>query len=50
MLSSFCKFKANFTKTAIKTKFVYRIFLNFFNTLIDQCTIKSPNFVFIEDF
>ena len=42
--------KATFTETAIKTKFVDRFFLNFFCTLIDQCTIKSPNFLSIENF
>ena len=42
--------KANFTKTAIKTKFVDISFYNFFSTLIDQCTIKSPSFELIENF
>ena len=42
--------KANFTKTAIKTKFVDKSFYNFFSTLIDQCTIKSPSFELIENF
>ena len=37
-------------ETAIKTKFVDRFVLNFFGTLIDQCTIKSLNFVSIENF
>ena len=36
--------KANFMKTAIKTKFVDKSFYNFFSILIDQCTIKSPSF------
>ena len=40
--------KATFAETAIKTKFVDRFFWNFFSTLIDQCTVKSPNFVSIE--
>ena len=42
--------KATYTKTAIKTKFVDRFFKNFFITLTDHCTIKSPNFVSIENF
>ena len=41
--------QANFTKTAIKTKFVDKFFENFFSTLIDQCTIKSPSFEAIEN-
>ena len=35
--------KAKFTKTTID-------FLNRFSTLIDHCTMKSPNFVSIENF
>ena len=35
--------KASFTKTTID-------FLNRFSTLIDHCTMKSPNFVSIENF
>ena len=46
----FVIFKATFTKTAIKTKFVDRFFENVFSTLIDHCTVKSPNFVSIENF
>ena len=42
--------KAIFTKTAITTKFVDRLFKNVFSILIDHCTIKSPNFVSIENF
>ena len=34
-------------ETAIKTKFVNRFFKKSFSTLVDQCTIKSPNFVSI---
>ena len=37
-------------ETVIKTKFVDRFVLNFFCTLVDQCTIKSLNFVSIENF
>ena len=37
-------------ETAIKTKFVDTFLLNFFGTLIDQCTIKSLNFVSVENF
>ena len=42
--------KANFTKIVIKTKFVDNFFKNFFSTLIDKCTIKSPSFESIENF
>ena len=49
MLNSVCNFKVTFTKTAIKTKFVDRFFKKSFSTLVDQCTIKSPNFVSIEN-
>ena len=37
-------------ETAIKTKFVDRFVLNFFGALVDQYTIKSLNFVSIENF
>ena len=37
-------------KTVIETKFVDRFFENVFSTLIDHCTVKSPNFVPIENF
>ena len=42
--------KATFTKTANKTKFVDRFSLKNFSAAIDQCTIKSSNFVSIENF
>ena len=34
----------------MKTKFVDTFFKNFFSTLIDKCTIKSPCFESIENF
>ena len=38
-------------KTAIKTKLVDRFFFEkIFSSLIDQCTIKSPNFASIKNF
>ena len=37
-------------KTAIKPKFVDRLSLKILNAAIDQCTIKSPSFVSIENF
>ena len=53
MLSLFCTFynsKATFTKTAIKPKFVDRFSVKNFSVAVDQCTIKFPNFVSIENF
>ena len=50
MLSSFVISKVTFTETAIKTKFVDSFFLKFFGTFIDECTIKSPNLLSIENF
>ena len=53
MLSLFCTFynsKATFTKTAIKPKFVDRFSVKNFSVTVDQCTIKFPNFVSIENF
>ena len=45
----FVIFKATFTKTAIKPKFVDRFSLKLSTAAIDQCTIKSRNFVSIEN-
>ena len=42
--------KATLTKTAIKPKFVDIFSLKNFSAAIDQCTIKSLNFVSIENF
>ena len=42
--------KATFTKTAVKPQFLNRFSLKTFSAAIDQCTIKSPNFVSIENF
>ena len=42
--------KATFTKTAIQPKFVDRFSLKNFSAAIDHCTIKSSNFVPIENF
>ena len=42
--------KATFTKTAIKPKFVDRFSLKNLSAAIDQCTVKYPNFVSIENF
>ena len=42
--------KATFTKTAIKPKFVDRFSLKNSRAAIDRCTIKSLNFVSIENF
>ena len=50
MLSSFSNFYATFRETAIRTKFADRFFKNFFSTIINQCTINSPDFVSIENF
>ena len=50
MLRSFVISKAAFTKTAINPKFVDRFSLKNFSTAIDQCNIKSPNFVSTENF
>ena len=42
--------KATIIKTVIKSKFVDRFSLKNFGGAIDQCCVKSPNFVFIELF
>ena len=42
--------KATFTKTASKPKFVDRFSFKKFSAAIDQCSLKSPNFVSIENF
>ena len=42
--------EATFTKTAIKPKFVDWFCLKTFSAAIDQCTIKCPKFVSIENF
>ena len=42
--------KATFTKAAIKSKFDVRFALKNSSAAIDQCTIKLPNFVSIENF
>ena len=49
-LSFFVFLKATFTKTAIKQKFVDGFSLKDFSAAIDQYTMKSPNFVSIENF
>ena len=46
----FVTFKGTLTKTAIKPKFVDIFSLKNFSAAIDQCTIKSLNFVSIENF
>ena len=48
MLSFFSNFLGYFHENRIKTKFVDRFSLKNLSAAIDQCTIKSPNFVYIE--